>query len=161
MVGRAGRDRVRHAAVGANLVERVLPALLEADPEPGLDECYLGAHDSRQQDVADSVVHRVRPIDPTLLHQAGLEAELGRDRGNLSSVIRLHAANRDQMCRALGEGVRDQVLQLAGLVAAECQARVAVLPLGPDPCTAKMFRQPLKRMDRARPEQQGIAREVS
>jgi hypothetical protein len=73
MVGRSGRDGVGDTAGRADLFQRVLPAFLEPDAEAGLDQFDLGAHDPRQQDVADPVVHRIRPVDPTLLHQARLQ----------------------------------------------------------------------------------------
>ena len=44
----------------------------------------------------------------------------------------LHRGCRQEPVGALGERVRDDVLELAGLVAAEGQAAVAVLALGPD-----------------------------
>src|SRR5699024_4206845 len=133
-----------------------LPALLEADAEPGFYELDLGAHDPRQDNVADPIVHRIRPVDPALLHQTRLEAELGSDRGDLPRVVRLHAADRDQMRGALSERVGNQVLELAGLVATEGEPGVAVLTLGPDAGTAEVLGEPVERMDRARPEQQWI-----
>src|SRR3954462_11449847 len=69
MVGRTGRDGVRYAATCADLLQRVLPALLETNPEPCLDELDLGAHDARKQDVANPIVDRIRPVHPALLHQ--------------------------------------------------------------------------------------------
>ena len=41
MIGRAGRDRVGHAALGADVLERLLPARLHADAESGLDQVDL------------------------------------------------------------------------------------------------------------------------
>ena len=54
------------------------------------------------------------------------------DRGDLAGVVGLVAADRDQRVRALGERVGDEVLELAGLVAAVGEPGVAVLALGPD-----------------------------
>ena len=115
--------------------------------------------DSRN--VADPVVHRVGPVDPALLHQAGFEAQLGRHGRHLPSVVGLHATDRDEMRRALRQSVRDEVLQLAGLVPAKREPRVAVLPLGPDAGAAKMGRQAIKSMHRAGAEQQRIPREIA
>ena len=53
MVGGAGRDRVWLAAALPDVGERLLPALAEADVEAGRDEPHVGAHDPREQDVAD------------------------------------------------------------------------------------------------------------
>ena len=48
VVGGAGRDGVRLAAAPPRTSrERLLPALLEADAEAGLDEPHVGAHDAR------------------------------------------------------------------------------------------------------------------
>ena len=65
-----GWDRVRSSTRAPDIVERCLPAVLEPDPESGLDEVDLSAHDSRQQDVAHPVVDRVRPVHPTFLDEA-------------------------------------------------------------------------------------------
>jgi hypothetical protein len=45
VVGRTGRDRVRLPSAGGDVLEGLLPALLEADPELGADEPHLGAQD--------------------------------------------------------------------------------------------------------------------
>ena len=100
--------------------DRPLPALLEADAEAGLDEPHVGAHDPAQQDVADAVVDHVRPVDPALLHEHAARGPGARgDRRDLARVVGLDAADRDQRVAALGERVGDEVLELAGLVAAE------------------------------------------
>ena len=52
----------------------------------------------------------------------------GRD---LPGVVRLVAADRHEGVRAGREDVRDDVLQLAGLVAAVGESRADVLALGP------------------------------
>src|SRR5690606_957866 len=117
---------------GADALDGLGPAVLVADAELRPDEPDLGAHDARQQDVAHLVVDRVGPVDPALLDEDGLHAEPGRGRRDLPGVVGLHAADGHQRVGALAEGVGDQVLQLAGLVAAEGQAAVAVFALGPD-----------------------------
>ena len=160
VVGRARRDAVRLAAARADVVERLVPAVAEADVEARRVEPDLGPHDPRQQDVADAVVDGVGPVDPRLLHEDGLEAELRGDRGHLTGVVGLHAADRHERVGALGERVGDDVLELAGLVAAEGQAAVDVLTLGPDLRAAEVRAQPRQRVDRAGPEHQRIAREV-
>jgi hypothetical protein len=76
-------------------------------------------------------------------------------------VVALHAADRHEGVAALGQGVGDQVLQLAGLVAAEGDARVDVLALGPDGGAAEVLGEPVEPVHRRRPEQQRIAGEVS
>ena len=48
----------------------------------------------------------------------------------------------------MGEDVGDDVLELADLVAAEGEAAVAVLPLGPDLCTAEVPAETVERVDR-------------
>ena len=132
VVGGPGRDGVRGAARGADVLERLLPAGLEADAEARVDQAHVRAHDPGEQDVADPVVDRVGPVDPALLDEPGPQAQPGGDRGDLAGVIGLHPADRDQRVGALGQRIGDQVLQLAGLVAAEGEPGVAVLPLGPD-----------------------------
>ncbi len=105
--------------------DRLLPRLLEPDAEPGGREPHVGAHEPRQQDVADPVVHRVRPVDPVLLHEHGLQPEVRGDGGDLPGVVGLHAADRHERVGALRERVGHEVLELAGLVAAEREAAVA------------------------------------
>ena len=133
---------------------------LKPMPKPARVEAHLGAHDARQHDVADPVVDRVRPVDPALLDEHGLEAELRGHRGDLAGVVGLVAADRHEGVGALREHVGDDVLELAGLVAAVRQPAVAVLALGPDPRAAQVRGEPVQRVDRARPEQQRVAGEV-
>src|SRR5581483_5448205 len=64
VVGRPRGDRVRLAARRLDVGERLLPALLEADPEVRLLEPHVGAEDPTEEDVPDAVVDRVRPLDP-------------------------------------------------------------------------------------------------
>ena len=129
-------------------------------PKPARIQPDVRAHDPRQQDVADLVVDRVGPVDPALLDQDGLQPELRGDGGHLPGVVGLDAADRDQRVGTLGQRVGDEVLQLAGLVAAVGEAAVAVLALGPDRGAAEVRAEPLQRMHRARAEQQRVAREV-
>ena len=159
MVGGAGRDRVRLAAGLLHVAQRLLPRLLEADAEAGLDEPHVGAAEARHEDVADPVVGDVGPVDPALLHQHALQAEAGGDRRHLPRVVGLHAADRHQRVAARRERVGDEVLELAGLVAAEGDARVAVVALRPQPRAAEMGGEAVERVDRRRPEQQRDAGE--
>src|SRR5580704_11723492 len=144
----------------AGIAYGVLPAVLEADAEPCLYQTDVGPHDAGQQDVADLVVDRVRPVHPALLNQDGLQACPGGDRGDLPRVVGLHPADADQGVRALPERVGDQVLQLPGLVAAEGQPAVAVFSFGPDAGAAEVIAEPVQRMHGAGAEQQGVTLEV-
>jgi len=105
VVGGTGRDRVRGTTLGADFLQGVLPAFLEADPEAGLDEFDVSAHDPGEQDVTDPVIHRIGPVHPALLNQAGLEPQLGSDGGDLAGVVGLHSADRDEVGCALGERI--------------------------------------------------------
>ena len=67
-----------------------------------------------------------------LLHGDCLQPEVGGDAGDGAGVVRLHTTDRHERVAALGERVGDEVLELAHLVAAEGDARVAVLALRPD-----------------------------
>ena len=160
MIGGACRNRVRRAAGLLDVVDRLFPALLEADAEAGLHEPHVGAHDAAEHDVADPVVDDVRPVHPALLHEHAAKPEMGRDGGDLARVVRLHAADRDERVAAPRERVGDEVLELARLVAAEGEAGVAVVALGPDRGAAQMLRQPVQPVDGRRAEGQGISLEV-
>ena len=85
---------------------------------------------------------------------------LRRDRRHLPGVVGLHPADGDERVGALGQRVRHEVLELAGLVAAEGEAGVDVLALGPDPGAAEVVGQPVERVHRARAERQRVAGEV-
>ncbi len=77
MVGRAGRDRVRPPAGRLDLPDRPLPALLEADPEPGLHQADVRAENPAEQDVARRGRRRRRaspPSSPGSAHSASLPA---------------------------------------------------------------------------------------
>ncbi len=148
----AGRNGVADAAVGADILHGVLPALLESDAEAEAGQLDVGAHDARKQDVAHVVVRRV---DPAFLHQPGLHPELGGDGRNLAGGVGLDAPDGHQGVGFLGECVGDEVLELAGLVAAEGQAAVAVLALGPDLGSAQVRGEPRERADGLGPNSSG------
>ena len=149
VVGGAGRNRIRLAARLLDRRERVLPAPSDPDVEAGRVEPHVRTHDPREEDVADLVVDDVRPVHPVLLHEDAPKAEPCRDGRDLTGVVRLHAADRDERVAPLRERVRGEVLELAHLVAAVGQARVAVLPLRPElDRAAEMLAQPLEPMDR-------------
>ncbi len=154
VIRRARRDRVRLAAAGLDVGQRRLPALLEPDPEAGLDQPHVGAEDAAELDVPDAVVHGVRPVDPALLHEHAVEPEPRRDRGHLARVVRLHAADRDERVAALRERVGGKVLELARLVAAECEPAGHVVALGPDRRTAELGGEPVEPVHRRRAEEQ-------
>ena len=161
VVGGAGRDRVGRAAGPLDVVERPLPAVLELDAEPGRVEPDVGAHDPGQQDVADLVVDRIGPVDPALLHQHGLQAELGRDGGDLPGVVGLHAADRHQGVGALGERVRERGTRACGSCCRRrrgrscTSSRLAQIAAPPRCCG-----QPVQRVDRAGPEGQRVAGKI-
>jgi len=69
---------------------------------------------------------------PGLLHQAALHADLGRDGGDHAGVVGLHAADRHQRVGVGGDGVRNDVFELAQLVAAVGEAGIAILAHGID-----------------------------
>ena len=149
VLARAGRDRVRRATALLDLAQGVLPRVTDADVEAVRVEARVGAHHPREQDVADLVVDRVVPRHPLLLHETALQAEVGGDRGDLAGVVRLVAADGDEGVGAAGEHVGDDVLELADLVAAEREATVDVLTLGPHLGTAEVVAQPAQVLQRA------------
>ena len=75
-------------------------------------------------------------------------------------MVRLDSADRDQRVGAGSDGVGNDVFELPQLVAAEREARIAVLPLGVDlDRAAQMPGQAFQSFDRRRTEGQwGIAR---
>ena len=147
----AGRDRIGLAALGLHIRDRLFPALADADVEAFVDQLDIGAHDAAEQDVADAVVDGVLMRHPAFLHQAALHADLGRDGRDHAGVVGLHAADRDQRVGIGGDRVGDDVFELAQLVAAEGETRIAVLALGVDlDLAAEMLRQPLQLLDMGR-----------
>ena len=138
VVGGAGRDGVRRTAALLDILDGPPPRVAEADVEAGRVEPDLGTHHPAQQDVADLGAERVGPVrHPVLLHQHALQPQVRRDRRHLPGVVGLVATDRDQRVRTLGERLGDEVLELAGLVAAVGEPGVAVLALGPDLGTAR------------------------
>src|SRR5262249_60309348 len=63
----AGRDGIGLPARILHRLDGVLPALTETDVEAVGDDAALGAHQTRQQDIADSVVDRILMRDPAFL----------------------------------------------------------------------------------------------
>src|SRR5208337_4147036 len=88
----AGRNRVGPSAMRLDVLQRVLPALANADVETVVDEPNVRAHDAAQHDVADTVINRVLVRNPGLLYEAALHADFRRDRSDLARMVRLHAA---------------------------------------------------------------------
>src|SRR5215475_3878037 len=95
-----------------------------------------------------------------LLNEPALKAEVRSHGRHLSSVVALNAADRHERVCAAAPHIGDDVLQLANLVAAECQATADVLAFGPDAGTAEVVGEPVKRVDRARAEGQLVSREI-
>jgi hypothetical protein len=159
VVGRARGDRIRPAAAPLDVGQRLLPALLEADPELRLHEPYVRAHDAAELDVAHAVVDHVGPVHPALLHEHAAEPGARGGRRHLPRVVRLHAADRHQRVAALGERVGHQVLELARLVAAVGEAAVAVVALRPQPGPSEVRGEPVEGMDRRGAEHERMAGE--
>jgi hypothetical protein len=67
-----------------------------------------------------------------LLHQASFKTSACCHGRHLARMVALHAANRDEGGATLRQGVGEQILQLAGFVAAICLRGVQVIPLGVD-----------------------------
>ena len=156
MVGGAGRDRVRRAAGRLDVGDRLLPALLEADPEARVHEPHVGAHQAAELDVADAVVDDVGPVDPALLHEHAAHPGARRGGRDLARVVGLHAADRDERVAALGARVGDEVLELARLVAAVGEPAVAVVALRPHVRAAELRAQPLEPVHGRRAERQRV-----
>ena len=132
---------------------------LKPIPNPARTSRTSAPGQPADQDVADLVVHGVGPVHPTLLHEHALEPGAGGDGGDLAGVVGLHAADGDERVAALGERVGDEVLQLAGLVAAVRDTGVAVLALGPEGGAAEVRGQPLQRVHGRGPEEERVALE--
>jgi len=77
-------------------------------------------------------------------------------------VVGLHAANRDQRVSVGSNRVRDDVFELAQLVAAESQTRIAILALGVKfDFSAQVLREPFQLFDMGRSEGERIALDFS
>ena len=154
MVRCAGGNGVRLAAGRLDVGDGLIPALLEADAEAGLHQPHLRTHQAAELDVADAVVRHVRPVDPALLNEHNVHAQVGADGRHLPGVVRLDPADRHERVAALGASVGDQVLELARLVAAVGETAVAVVALGPQVRPAEVSRQALQPMHGRGAEQQ-------
>ena len=117
-------------------------------PKPAGVEADVRAHEAAHQDVARAVVGDVGPVHPVLLDEDAFEARVCGHRRDLAGVVGLDAADRHERVAALGEGVGEEVLELADLVAAEREAAVAVLALGPHGGAAEVLRQAVEPLDR-------------
>ena len=157
----ARRDGIGLPALRLHVLDRPLPALPNPDVEALVDQLDLRPHHAAHQDVADPVVDGVLERHPALLHQAALHAELGGDRRDLARVVRLHPSDGDQGIGVRRDGVGHDVLELADLVAAEGEARIAIVALGVElDRAAQMLGEPIQLFDRRRAEGQRIAFEL-
>ncbi len=160
MHGGAGRNRIGLAALGLHVGNRVFPALANADVELFIDHLHVRAHHAAEQDIADAVVDGVLVRHPAFLHQAAFHADLGRDGRDHAGMVGLYATDRDQRVGIGSDGIGDDVFELAQLVAAEGEARIAVLALGIEfDLAAEVLRQPLQLLDMGGPECERIALE--
>jgi hypothetical protein len=91
----AGRDSIRLAAGIPHRLDRVLPALADANIEVVRYNAAVGAHQAGQQDIADTVIDCVLVRHPAFLHDDAFHADLGGYGGDHAGVIGLHAADRD------------------------------------------------------------------
>ena len=91
------------------------PSSAKADVETFLDQPHVGAHDPGQQDIADTVVHRVLVGHPVLLHEDALHPDVRRDGRDLASLVRLDSADRHERV-GLEACFGDQVFELAELL---------------------------------------------
>ena len=137
---------------------RALPAFANSDVEAFVDEFDLGSHHPAHQDVSDPVVDRILKRHPAFLDEVALHAQLGGDRGDLTRVIRLHAADGHQGVGVRCNRIGNDVFQLANLVAAEREPGVAVVAFRIELDTAaQMLRKPVELLDRRRPEHERVA----
>ena len=88
------------------------------------------------------------------------ETELGGHGSHLTGVVRLQSTDRHQGVRTLREHVRDDVLELAYLVAAERKTAVAVIAFGPHLCAREKSGESVETVDRAGSESEGVTLEV-
>lgn len=77
VVRRAGRDGVRPAAPGLDVVREPGQRELVLDAKGRRVQVHVGAHEPRELDVAYLFVAGVVPVDPVLLDGGGLEAQPG------------------------------------------------------------------------------------
>jgi hypothetical protein len=97
-------------------------------------------------------------VGPFLLHQAAAHPKYRGNRGDLSRVIRLDVANRNQRITALRHRIRCEPFEFPYLVPAEREARGNVVTLGPD-LDPKLPRQPRQGVDWLGPERELATRE--
>jgi len=153
----AGRYSIGDAALIANGLHGVFPALANADVEPVIDDAAVGAHQTRHQNVADAVVNGVVVRHPAFLYQPAFHADLGGRCRDHPGVVGLYTADGNQGVGAGRDCVRNDIFQLAQLVAAHGEAGIAVVALGIDlDFAAACFRQTGQMFDRRRTESEGV-----
>src|SRR6266853_4368908 len=161
MLRAAGRNREGLAAVLANVLQGEFPARTDTYVETRRVQPHVSAQDARHLDVADAVIHGVGVIDPVLLYQHALHSQVRCHGGDLPRLVRLDTTNGYQRVAALGQRLGDQVLELAGLVAAESQAAVAIFTLGVEiDLAAQMRAQALQGLDWCGAESQRMTGEA-
>ena len=160
VIGCARRDGIWDAATLFDIGECLLPGVPKADREASRVEPNLSTHDPAEHDVADPVVHSVRPVNPFLLYENAFKTEVSSDGSNLAGVVGLIAANRNERVGTLRNDVGNDVFEFAGLVAAKREPAVDIFPFGPDLRAAEVVAEATQRVNRAGSERQGIAREI-
>jgi hypothetical protein len=100
--------------------------------------------------VARGLVFRRRRLEPAMVdRKVARKAELCRRGRDLALAVRLHDAARDDRISAARDGLMQDIVELAQLVAAEAQPG-RILALDPEPRPAEVSREPLHRLERGR-----------
>ena len=125
-----------------------------------VDQANVGAQNVAQHDVADPIVDRILMRRPGFLNEAAFHADLCGDRRHHAGMVRLNAADRNQLVGIGGDRVGHDIFELAQFVAAERQPGIAILAFGVkfDP-PAEMRAEPRQPFDVGWAESQGITRE--
>jgi len=157
VLGGAARDHVRVATAGANPIGELVEPAVVADLPLERVEVEGGAHHVAQERVSDMPLLAPLRRDPVVVQEHASEAH-SRSRGSrLAGLIGLHCSNRDEGVSTLLDGIGDDELELAGLVAAAGEAG-EVVALDPDLGPAEVVREPAERVHRGRQARQLEAR---
>ena len=112
-------------------------------------EIQVRAHDAAEKNIPHLTINWPSVFGPAKVKKRALQIAFGGRGSRLTGVVGLNGAGRHQSIRAAFDGVTDQILKFACLVAASFESR-QIVALYPKFAIRQMFAEILKRVNRCR-----------
>ena len=118
--------------MGFDILDCLGPGLAKTNVEALVIQSHSSTKNAVEQNFARLVIVGFVSLHPAVLHQHGFEAKLGGNSGNLSGVVALNPANRQQGVTAELKCFGCEVFQLPGFISSARKPRIEVFAFGPN-----------------------------